>query len=339
MRAKKLNQQGLVSIVVTMLLILVMTLVVLGMSRNSIREQRQALDRQLRDQAYYNAESGINDWVRYIYSNNSLPLSKSDCATPTSDWPTPPTSQLDDTNSYTCVLYDKAPYTIIYGNLDPGSAETVQLTSTTGIDELNISWSSTGINNSRVSGCSNTVEGIRPASLSPDCNVGGVRIDMVDTNLNNMDQLRNNLFSTYLLPNSNSTPTNVAYGNGTEGQGRVGIGGCIPNAGCNVRITNLGLGPFQTRILHLRSLYLTNNVTISGTVGANPVRFVNAQYMLDVTGKSVDVLKRLQVRVPATPQYDVSAYPLRTADSICKLIDVTVAPVNAAVSQDCTLQN
>ena len=52
MRAKKLNQQGLVSIVVTMLLILVMTLVVLGMSRNSIREQRQALDRQLSDQIH-----------------------------------------------------------------------------------------------------------------------------------------------------------------------------------------------------------------------------------------------------------------------------------------------
>ncbi|MCA9330399.1 hypothetical protein KDA11_07130, partial [Candidatus Saccharibacteria bacterium] len=62
----KHNEQGIVSIFVTIIIILLMSLIILAMVRNATREGRQSLDRQLSDQAFYNAESGINDWTKFI---------------------------------------------------------------------------------------------------------------------------------------------------------------------------------------------------------------------------------------------------------------------------------
>src|SRR5688572_5036935 len=63
MRIAKLHKQesGLVSIVVTTIIMLVLTLVVIGFARLSQREQRQALDRQISTQAFYAAETAVND--------------------------------------------------------------------------------------------------------------------------------------------------------------------------------------------------------------------------------------------------------------------------------------
>ena len=56
----KNNEQGLVAIVVTLIIMLVLTLIVTGFAQLARREQREALDRQLASQALYAAESGVN---------------------------------------------------------------------------------------------------------------------------------------------------------------------------------------------------------------------------------------------------------------------------------------
>ena len=61
-RAPK-QQEGLISITVAIVFIMIISLIVLGFSQVSRRNARQALDRQLSSQAYYAAESGINDVV------------------------------------------------------------------------------------------------------------------------------------------------------------------------------------------------------------------------------------------------------------------------------------
>jgi Tfp pilus assembly protein PilX len=82
------SQTGMVSIMVTMLLMLVITLIVLGFAQVSRREQIQTLDRQLSAQAFFAAESGVNDAISVIKQRlaQGLPISdKTACSTNPSD--------------------------------------------------------------------------------------------------------------------------------------------------------------------------------------------------------------------------------------------------------------
>ena len=60
------DEQGIVAIVVTMIIMIILTLIVTGFAQLARREQRATLDRQLASQAFYAAESGINDARRAL---------------------------------------------------------------------------------------------------------------------------------------------------------------------------------------------------------------------------------------------------------------------------------
>ena len=57
----KQSESGIVSLMMTLVIMLVISLIVIGIAQLSRREQRQALDNQLSTQAFYAAESGVND--------------------------------------------------------------------------------------------------------------------------------------------------------------------------------------------------------------------------------------------------------------------------------------
>src|SRR5579862_3283 len=61
MSISRVRQQGVVSIMVTMIMMVVISLLVLGFAEIAKNEQRSSLDNALSVQAYYAAESGIND--------------------------------------------------------------------------------------------------------------------------------------------------------------------------------------------------------------------------------------------------------------------------------------
>ena len=109
------NQEGIVAVIVAVILMLILSLIVLAVSQNATREQRQALDRQLSEQAFYNAESGINDAANYLYAHRNdaaVPALKPDCT------PLPGVNaNIDGTNGinkYTCIQYNRIPKSIIY---------------------------------------------------------------------------------------------------------------------------------------------------------------------------------------------------------------------------------
>ena len=336
-KLKRLNESGLVSIIVTMILIIVMTLVVLGMSRNATREQRQALDRQLSDQAYYNAESGIGDWGRYLYENPTARNTKTTCDTTglnTTDFPgTIPVPNIDTNNSYTCVLYDKAPLSIEIGDLAVDDSKTYPIRSTSDISTIRFVWRNpSGL---VISDCTQTANSVRPTALLPNCVVGGLRIDLVNPAGagRGRDELRNQNFIGTLLPGNSQTNINRADGIG-NGQGVVGVGSCNPTE-CTAEIRAVGLPVGSTFYLNIRSIYAPNTITVTALNGAGTaVPLIGAQYVIDVTGKSVDVLRRVRVRLPAVPQIDKVDYALRTADAICKLLVVNrdASPPTATLS-------
>ena len=336
----RLNESGLVSIIVTMILIIVMTLVVLGMSRNATREQRQALDRQLSDQAYYNAESGIGDWGRYLYENPTARNTKTTCDTTglnTIDFPgTTPVPNIDTNNSYTCVLYDKAPLSIEIGDLAVDDSKTYPIRSTSDISTIRFVWKNpSGL---VISGCSQTATSVRPTALPGGCVVGGLRIDLVNPagvsdGRDGLNGLRSQNFVGTFLPGSIADPVDRTEGIGSE-QGVVGIGSCTPTE-CTAEIRAVGLPLGSTFYLNIRSIYAPNSITVTALNGTGTaVPLIGAQYVIDVTGKSVDVLRRVKVRLPAVPQIDKVDYALRTADAICKLVVVNrdAVPSTATLS-------
>ncbi len=330
-KMKKTNDQGIVSIIFTMTMILIMTLVVLAMSHNSIKEQRQSLDRQLSDQAYYNAESGISDWANYLYANADLPADKKECSTsrisPYDTAPNPEISVGDNGNDkYTCVMYDKAPETIEYSNLNVGESRVVPITPANGdLDDLTIKWTSDG------SGSETCDFGLDPMTTSGNCSVGGMRIEIIDTSQLSRDNLRENNFVAFMLPWVNTTWSNTGIIGYNAGRGADHQGARQPGAKCEVssrvcetKVADINLSQGTTYLLHISPLYTTaTTVTINGvtSIGA-PIKFNNAQYMLDVTGKSADVLRRVKVRLPANGSSQNIDYTLRTADDICKLMSI-----------------
>lgn len=341
-RLKSLGQEGMVSIIVTMVLIIVMTLVVLAMSRNSIIEQRQALDRQLSDQAFYNAESGINDWANYLYNNPTLQIEKTTCDS--SGFTGAPNNQIgtDPTNTYPCILYDKAPTSIVYSNVSPEEGKVVTINPNINLRTLTFSWKGS-TQNILTAGCNSNTGSLLPTGLPANCNVGGVKLDLIDPSTANRDALINNNFTAYLLPNGSVAPStiNLSSGRGAAGQGMIGIARCTTAAGCSISINmdSFGAGGLpanSTLYMHFRALYSSIDPTITGVdASGNSVRFNNSQTLLDATGKANDVLRRVQVRIGARSQYEQTDFSLRTVDSICKLITVDRDAAIASIDSQC----
>lgn len=333
-KLKKLknDQQGVATIVIAILIVLILTLVVLAMARNATREQRQALDRQLNSQAFYAAESGVNDTVEYAATNASVPEQKDDCAQDSNGFPSE--ARLDDNGpiEYSCVLYDKTP-TTLQKKVGTDKSWVVPISSSTGISSLKLAWNEEGASSID---CSSTSATNFPTSANypPGCSAGFLRAELIDPRgpTLNRDTLINNNFVAFFVPGDGSSPNTVGFGAGRGGadernQGVVVRNRCNPSLSpkCEITITGLNLGANEKMFLRLRSIYKSNVVNISATSpGGDEVQFRGAQMMIDSTGKANDILKRIRVMFPlyAQSQYEYPEFAVQTNDSICKVLNV-----------------
>ena len=351
------NQQGLVSIVVAVILMLIMSLIVISMSQNTQREQRQTLDRQLSDQAFYNAESGINDVTSYLYGPDgaTAPSRKISCLTP----PLGAYSNTignDPSNKYTCILYDRAPKTLQKDNVSLSSPEIIPINpvrddGTTGVNlhSLTLSWDDAQERDKTIEApCE--FNSNDPQVLPPDCNTkgyGGLRAELISPAGDRVTTQKQTLVSFLMPSNTNGadiilSDVSLVYPNN---QGLFSPTKCNGPAGqrrCSKTITDIGR---QNMFLALRSIYRPVNLTISGKADdGSDIRFKDAQIVIDSTGKASDVLRRVQVRIPATSQYTYPGFALQSKDSICKVLNVTkgddnVGRVSSADSSSCPTNN
>jgi Tfp pilus assembly protein PilX len=325
------NEQGIVAITVSVLLILMMSLIVLAISQNARREQRQSLDRQLSDQAFYNAESGINDVVKYLFDNPNAIVERASCDTPTT--PALPSPNLDagGTNKYTCALWNKAPKTIKYDNVSISQPKVIPIKTVndaaidTNIRELTISWDDTTDRNAAITGDCNFTTAGSPV-LPTECSHAAVRAELVIPG-SNRDEIRTQGFSAFLLPaigtGADLNVGSIAY---PDNEGVITSTRCEATAPattrrCSKKFTGLNRNNF---FLSLRSLYRPANISIEGSSATGTaLRFKDTQVLIDVTGKANDILRRVQVRVPATSQYSYPGFGLQSKDSICKVLVVS----------------
>jgi Tfp pilus assembly protein PilX len=317
----------MVSILVTMLLLIVISLIVLGFAQISRRNQRQSLDRQLSTQAFYAAETGINDvrdLIRQSIDAGTAISAKTDCDSASVPAYAPPklTPTIDATNniSYSCVMVDPTPASLEYGTVDATSI-VVPLVATSGnIANVNISWKSktTG---SPITGCPVTTASIfTPTGPSWSCGYGVLRMDLVNTSgaLLSAAGLQAGTMTAFLVPQNGVGSNAVAFVAGSANtNNRLGVR--CSNTDCNLRITGLNSTQYYLRI---SSIYkeAANLRVVASDASSAPLRIQGAQAIIDATGKAQDVLRRVQVRVPLTASSTnlLPDYALQSTDAICK---------------------
>lgn len=328
----KRGEDGLVAIIVATIVMIIMTLVTLGFARLMQREQRQALDQSLGTQAFYAAESGINDVVQALQSKtNPYTGSKPDCNGPSF------TNGVISTtlnSSYTCLIVNPTPATLEYspGRVTTSASTTVPLHASDGsrINTVKVAWDqfpSTPSPALSTTVCSSSVS-FPSISSWPATTPGIIRLDLVPSDTLQRDALVNGTLSIYLYPAAcGTTSGNVAatMGAGGTSVGQVVFINCDNNGARRCEATiDTGTVPNIHYFLRMRSLYHNSSVTVKIFNGVSQLNLSDAQTEVDSTGKVNDVIRRIQVRVPNNLTYPVPDFAVQSMDSLCK--QVSIAP-------------
>lgn len=321
------NEAGLVSIMVTMFLMVIITLLVIGFAKIGRREQRQTLDKQLSTQAFYAAESGVNDTIQAMKSAPALASAKkTTCDTGPISSALGQSSQLDNTTSYTCIMIDPSPTSLPYDNIAVDSSTVIPINTDGAIvGGLAINWQQSG-GGSSYGGCPslgtfNPAVGGATAWPSSNCDAGVLRLDLVPVSNTARGALNAAAFTTFLYPTT--TPGgSVVYAPGDGSNGPIVSGACTAANDCNATITGLG-GLGKNFYLRLRSLYRANTVVITANGASGALHMSGAQAMIDSTGKANDVLRRIAVRVDVSNKGSGTPdYAIMSRDTICKRFTV-----------------
>lgn len=298
-----LNQEGMVAIVVTSVLMIVISLIVVGYSSTIRDEQRQALDNQLSTQAFYAAESGINlarNKIKAELKNNPTgSISKQECKGTGLGIDESADYKIDDAtgSEITCLLVKDTTTEQIFQ--DVGSeAKGTWVRSDNPINNLVISWEG---NSRDATSCT----GGDALESSRACPQPILRVDIVPLKQSGMDQtyLQRGQFTVFLSPKNGGSITNTNYSRNSDKD--ASSSPSIVSSACNTtldttylcaaKIINLPIvdAGFAVKMV---SLYGSSDVAISSIDGSNNKLEIKGQYVIDSTAKAVDVARRVQVR-------------------------------------------
>lgn len=346
------NQSGLVSLVVTMIIMIVLSLIVVGFAQIARREQRTTLDYQLSEQATYAAESGINDAKRAIYDDaNVLPgniynkangsQNKDDCR-PVAGTPLA-SNTLSSSVSYSCLLIDQSLPELKYGNIRTDGSTVIPINAVIpgtdnprNLDRLVINWQISGV---APSGPGSSYPSLPAAASWGATRTGILRTDILNPGNFSRSAMTNSLFTTFMYPGSGTGSTTYQPNSSSPAaQGELTLASC---SGPFAASGGLPAMPYQCRVvidlpnnspnyyLRLRSIYNASQVEIVGIGVGGSVELKGAQVEIDSTGRAADVLKRVKVRSKApdnTTQKLFPEYALDISGGICKQLVVTPVP-------------
>lgn len=323
------KEAGLVSMMVTLILMIVISLIVLGFAQVSRRNQRQALDRQLSTQAFYAAETGVNDARDLIgaaiLAGTTVP-EKEDCGTgtgPAAAFYSALTPDLDgagaDEAEYTCVLVDPTPEALLFGDVGSTSIVTPITSSGPNISRITMQWQSKDDPTTPptpTQNCPTSTSGVFSPTDDWDCGYGVLRVDLVPTSGTfNYAALQNNTMTTFLVPQRTGGSTSAAFAAG-GGNNRIGV--TCTDADCSFSITGLSTNQYYMRVSSIYKNVALEIVAFDSS--GNALGLQGSQAVIDATGKAQDVLRRIQVHVPLRPSSEnqMGDYALQSTDSLCK---------------------
>jgi hypothetical protein len=153
----KTEEYGFASLVVAFILILVMSLLTVGFAQVARHEQQNALNKQLANQAYYAAETGVNEIKAQLVALQAAagpgptyraPYDGSACLgspyIPDSSGSNPSSSVIDSSSdvTYSCAFVNFKTSTLIPPTTPPQSSANFIFNSTGALNQLTFSWGS-----------------------------------------------------------------------------------------------------------------------------------------------------------------------------------------------------
>ena len=287
------NQSGLVSFTVTLIMMLVITLIILGFAQISRRESQQTLDRQLSAQAYYAAETGINDAKMTINDTVNLgnPIQSKDVCGPTVQYPATPgrDPQIDPENQieYTCLLVDTSLPDLTVDLKANGDSENIPYEPAfAGATDLKIDWKPTAVlDPTAYALCDNNIPSLASGYFDKsgaggwDCPFGVLRMDIVSTAALDRASLLASQKTLFLYP-TRSGGSSLGY---AGMNGRVQSMNCQIATNCDVTLTGVPAGKYAIRF---NAIYQDGTATVSAVQNgtSTSVDLNNAQVLIDSTG-------------------------------------------------------
>jgi Tfp pilus assembly protein PilX len=337
------NENGVVAIFTALILIVVITIIVIAFAQIARNESSASFNNQLSTEAYYAAESGLNDVsavVSYDASHPPLmPTGNSNCL---SGIESGTTAVLAQNVSITCVSLNTSPPVLSsgggagsqqifnIGSGNPGSPE---------ISSINISYSSTNSTTPYApsncpptsgefppsSGWGNNCPPVLEVDLVPTSNDSGTGYDYYTYDELVLEQ---NSTTFYLYPTNNSGTTAPYYT--AVAQGSVTPVDCnnnAPNYTCQFSIGENST--FTAASLKIISFYNGSDLTISAgsSTSSSVVQNTQGNVAVDVTANADGTLKRTQVDISTGSSSSTSIapppeYAVQSNTSLCKRIVV-----------------
>jgi Tfp pilus assembly protein PilX len=328
------RQKGFVSIIVAAVLMILLSLVTIGFSRLMQREQRQALDRQLSTQAFYAAETGVNDVNAKLKSGTLTPEEKTTCDV-SGDW----NDGIVDPNTpevvYTCLQYDRSPLDLVFTDtINTTSSKVFPVEADSAINKVVIEWSDEGSGNnldaSSTTACAGAATVPFPSSFSSGT-VPVLRVDLIQVPAAfNRQNLIDNTASLYLYPKDCGTNT-VTFAN-YIGASTGGVVEVDCSTTCKLTIDGLSENRYYARVKSIYRDVGTLRVTALDAADAL-LELKNAQTLVDSTGKANDVVRRIEVRIADAPNYRWPEAVVETSEGLCKLLQIAPSATTPTVGQ------
>jgi Tfp pilus assembly protein PilX len=306
------NQNGFASLIIGLILVLVLALMTVGFGELARHEQQQSLNNQLGTQAYYGAESGVNDAIIGI-KNNSINAATTDiggvkCLPNLRD-------QMLGTGGqqfyYTCVKVTLDLKNIVFNNVAANEAKSTIVTASTSFNQMFITWNSEdGQNTPYPSSYTNTkIDSMNTWNAAKHPALIQISVTALGAGVTRAAMIANT-YTAYLYPSNQNANGNFAGDKVDFIPGKQT--GNTYEATINMNAYN-NSGPY---LIHMINFYDKSSISINGS---NNVTFSGGQAMIDSTGKAKNVLKRIQVYVPLQSNANFN-YALE-GQNMCKRIE------------------
>jgi hypothetical protein len=319
------DQRGLVSFMITIIMMLVISLIVIGFTQVTNRNRREQLDRQLSTQAFYAAESGVNAAATIVKADFLTPTGVA--TQDTCDGTTYPATSLNSDSSvgYTCVLVNPTVPSIVT-NANPQTSSVFPLNpvdsdgNAVAPTQLTFTWSAAQGKTASNSGCQTSAQFPKNDSTYT-CAFGLLRVDlMMGSGGGSATAFANNTISLFMQPlASGSSPQTITNFSSPKG---IIVGAQYNSTDRTYTATVPLAAAAQSTQYYVRitTLYYDSpRIVVDGTNASGGISFKDAQAIIDATGKAQDVLRRVQVTVPLQ-QYS-SVIPegaVQSTASVCK---------------------
>ncbi len=322
----KSNEQGFASMVIALILIIILALLTIGFAQLARREQQNALDKQLANQAYYAAETGVNDAHKDIKSGaitidgtggSTTKADKTNCIVPVTGLTKHPDIDANNGVFYTCLLVDLTPVSLTKDlgtdtawNTTFSNSQSSAPTTLVSPGSLTVTWSSQDGKSPRPPDGTTNFTPVGPSWNAPAV------LQVSLTPLNQLDRasLISSTYTVFLYPSRDSG--SAVYSTNPIDQGKIVPGSC--GGSCQVTISGLPAG-VTSYLLRMIDYYDDSHVIVTAKAadGITPLDFNNSQAVIDSTGRARNVLKRIRVHVPANPPPNLPNNSL-DAQNICK---------------------